>query len=117
MEVLVCLAKADGRVDDHERHDLTESAIALAYSMDLPHRVVRARMDDVFARFGPLDAEQRLGGFRDACQWLARNESAHFARAVFQLCLDMVHADGVVTPEEERYVEAANAILGATPRN
>jgi hypothetical protein len=111
IELLICLANADGSIDANERHDLTESAIALAYSLNLPHKTVKSSADQAYRTIGSMDAEKRLLHFKEACLFLSKQESAYFTRAVLRLCTDMVHADGIVTEEEKRYLDAAETML------
>jgi hypothetical protein len=111
IELLVCLAHSDGAVDDNERHDLTESAIALAYSLNLPHKTVRSAADQAYRKIASLEPEKRLNHFKEACLFLSKQESPYFTKAILRLCNDMVHADGKVTDEERRYLKAAEALL------
>ncbi len=111
LEMLVCLAHADGRVDEGEIHDLTESAIALAYNLNLPHRLVQRMVDGVHRKVATMDPDDRTACFREAAEWLNSHESAQFTRAILQLCIDMVRADGVVTDAEQHLIDVALPVL------
>ena len=111
LNLLICIAHADGDVDPSERHDLTESAIALAYYLNLPHQHIKSISDAVFNTVSSSNEDDRLKGFETSCQWLKANESVHFSKAVLQLCWDMVNADGIVTDEERKYIQSAQHIL------
>lgn len=113
LNLLICIAHADGNVDASERHDLTESAIALAHYLNLPHQHIKTMSDSVFTTVANASENDRLKGFEGSCHWLKANESVHFTKAVLQLCWDMVNADGIVTTEEQKYIQSAQSILKA----
>jgi uncharacterized tellurite resistance protein B-like protein len=113
LNLLICIAHADGNVDASERHDLTESAIALAHYLNLPHQHIKTMSDSVFTTVANASENDRLKGFEASCHWLKANESIHFTKAVLQLCWDMVNADGIVTTEEQKYIQSAQTILKA----
>lgn len=111
LNLLICIVHADDNVDASERHDLTESAIALAHYLNLPHQHINTLSDEVFKSVADASETERLSSFEASCHWLKNNESIHFTKAVLQLCWDMINADGFVSKEEQKYIQSALNIL------
>lgn len=113
LEVLSCIAMADGEFEEHEHHDLRESATALAVCLHLPDQLMREESKRVASRIQKIqDHNERKAVFRKALEKVASGEGGRrFQRAVVQLCWDMAYADGVLEDKEREYLELAKSML------
>ena len=112
MEVLSCIAMADGEFEEHEYHDLKESATALAVCLNLPDRLIRDESKRVAERIKGLGEMERKQVFHEALKKVAAGENGRrFQRAVVQLCWDMAYADGVLEESEREYLDMAKEML------
>ena len=112
MEVLSCIAMADDEFEEHEYHDLQESATALAVCLNLPDRLIREESKRVANRIKSLSPTDRKQVFQDALREVASGEDGRrFQRAVVQLCWDMAYADGILEESEREYLDLAKEML------
>lgn len=112
MEVLSCIAMADGEFEEHEYHDLKESATALAVCLNLPDRLIRDESKRVANRIKSMSPFDRKEVFQDALRKVASGEDGRrFQRAVVQLCWDMAYADGILEDSEREYLDIAKEML------
>jgi hypothetical protein len=111
IQLLVCLSLADGNVDSSEKHDISESAMALSISLNFPHDSVRAWVNKSFEEIKKMDSVGRELRFKESCQVLGKTESVTFTRAILHLCKDLVLADGIINENEKRLMDLANSIL------
>ena len=112
LEVLSCIAMADGEFEEHEYHDLEESATALAVCLNLPDQLIREESRKVAKRIRSMGGGARMRTFESALDTVASGaDGRKFQRAVVQLCWDMAYSDGVLEPEERAYLDKAKAKL------
>lgn len=112
MEVLSCIAMADDEFEEHEYHDLKESATALAVCLNLPDRLIRDESKRVANRIKSMSPLDRKEAFQGALNKVASGEDGRrFQRAVVQLCWDMAYADGVLEESEREYLDLAKEML------
>lgn len=112
LEVLSCIAMADGEFEEHEYHDLEESATALAVCLNLPDQLIREESKTVANRIKSMGGDLRMKTFEAALDKVASGaDGRKFQRAVVQLCWDMAYSDGVLEPEERVYLDKAKAQL------
>lgn len=113
MEVLSCIAMADNKFQEHEYHDLQESATALAVCLNLPDRLIRDESKRVANRIKSMERDDdRKEVFQNALRKVASGEDGlRFQRAVVQLCWDMAYADGILEEREREYLDLAKEML------
>jgi hypothetical protein len=111
IELLVCLATSEGNVDYSELHDISESAIALSYSLNLPLTDIQDDVKKVFSEINKLNPEEKLVKYKSGCERLYSNESIHFCKMTLHLCNELINADGVITDQEKYLMDIANQIF------
>ena len=111
LEILSCIAMADDHFEEHEYHDLKESATALAVCLNLPDGLIREESKKVAMRVKAMKTG-RMDLFKAALEKVAAGQDGRrFQRAVVQLCWDMAYADGVLDDREREYLDCAKAML------
>lgn len=111
LEILSCIAMADDDFEEHEYHDLKESATALAVCLNLPDGLIREESKKVAMRVKAMKTG-RMDLFKAALEKVAAGQDGRrFQRAVVQLCWDMAYADGVLDDREREYLDCAKAML------
>ena len=114
LQILSCVALADGVLDASELHDLEESGVALAYRFGLNPGQIRSLAKDVVQEIEANESQRPEVLLAALDRLKQKRPQGGLLRAVLRLCDDMAKADGQVTPEESTVIgQIRNRIMNA----
>ena len=111
IRILVAMAAADGVIDENEKYDLREAAIAISHSLNLSRQVVSSSVEEELKVAEGRSFEITEGVFLDSCQNVMRKRSKGYLESVIQLCSDMAMADDTLAISEKKLLDQSRQIL------
>ena len=111
IRILVSIAVADGVIDDYEKYDLREAAIAISHSLNLSRKVVSQSVEEELKAAEGRSFETTESVFLESCQNVIRKRSKGYLESVIQLCSDMAMADDTMANSEKKLLNFSREIL------
>ena len=111
IRILVAMAAADGVIDENEKYDLREAAIAISHSLNLSRQVVSSSVEEELKVAEGRSFEITQGVFLDSCHNVITKRSKGYLESVIQLCSDMAMADDTLAISEKKLLDQSRQLL------
>jgi tellurite resistance protein len=111
IRILVSMAAADGLIDENEKYDLREAAIAISHSLNLSRKVVGNSVEEELNSAVDRSFESTEKIYLESCQNVMIKRSKGYLESVIQLCSDMAMADDTLALSEKKLLDQSRQLL------
>ena len=109
--ILYCISKSDGHVDDSEVHDIKESVNAITFAVGLKVTISDDLIKDSKNEIDQLEMNEIQSYFENKCHLISKNHDKNRLKAIYHFCEDIANADGVIVENERKLLNIAKSIL------
>ena len=111
IRILVAMAAADGIIDENEKYDLREAAIAISHSLNLSRKVISQSVEDELKIAADRSFDITENIYLKSCHNVMSKRSKGYLESVIQLCSDMAMADDTLALSEKKLLDQSRQLL------